>query len=192
MTVTERVDGRTAVAGVVAGVAAFVAGYALTYLTRADSVEETLERVNFVLELFGNEPIPTERAVGWLFFNAHFVEVRVPGVVGEQAVNFLAEGDGGSSSLLYAVPPLLLLAAGLALAVYAAAESPLEGATVGALVTAGYLPSVIAGLMAFTYAVGDGTVAPAGVTAVVLAGLAYPLALGAAGGGLAGAIAARS
>lgn len=192
MSVTERLDGRTAGVGFGAGLAAFVTGYLVTYLLQRDSVEETLQSVNFVLELFGNEPIPPERAVGWLFYNAHFVDVRMPGLVGERTVNFIANGEGSSLAVLYVVPPLLLLGAGLLVAWYAAAASPLEGAVAGALVAAGYLPAVIGGRMAVTYTVGDGAVAPEAATAVLLAGLAYPLVFGALGGAVTGAIATRT
>ena len=188
MSATERIDGRSAGVGVATGLAAFLLGYLVTYVTQRSSVEESLQTVNAILELFGSDSIPPAQAVGWVFYNAHFVDTEID-VFGQRTVNFIAESDGGSMTFLYAVPPILLVLAGVAVATYVAAEGPVAGAASGALVTLGYLPAAIAGRFAVTYTVGDSTVAPDLVTAVLLAGAVYPLALGAIGGAIAGIVA---
>ncbi len=178
------IDRTTVGVGAGLGAAAYVLGYLLTYLTQRGSVDERLETFNFLAELFGGDPIPSWQGVGWLFYNAHFVDTEVPAFGGTRVENFIAAGDG--LSLLYLVPPLALLAAGAVAASVARAERPDVGATAGALVAVGYLPLAVVGAVAFGYAVGEGTIRPDPVTAVLLAGVVYPVVLGAIGGALAG------
>jgi hypothetical protein len=96
--------------------------------------------------------------------------------------NLIAQADGGTLTLLYVVPPVLLVVAGLAASRIAGATEPADGAKAGAFVIAGYLPLAVVGAFLFRHSVGGGTVAPALVTAVLLAGAVYPAALGAVGG----------
>lgn len=108
-----------------------------------------------------------------------FVATVVPGFAGTRTENFVAS-EGGSLALLYLLPPLALLAG---------ADAPTPGAGSGALVAVGYLPLALLGAVLFRFSVGDGAVAPDPVTAVLLAGLVYPLVFGGVGGAVAGAIA---
>ncbi|TKX61091.1 transporter [Halorubrum sp. ASP1] len=181
---------RGAVFGAVAGAVAYVLGYLVTYVTQSGRVEEGLSGINFFADLFGGETISVWRGVGWVFYNAHFVDVEVPSLIGAaQSVSFIAESDGGFT-YLYVVPPLLLLVSGVAIARAAGAATPVGGARFGALATAGYLPLALIGAFLFRYAVGDGgSVAPTLVTAVLLAGIVYPALFGAVGGAAAGATA---
>ncbi|SNR37391.1 transporter [Halorubrum vacuolatum] len=190
MSLTDRLGARSIAAGGVGGVAAYVLGYLFVYITQRSGVEEQLEAFNAIADLFGGDPIPAWQAIGWLFYNAHFVATEVPQPLGGVRVeNFVASADG--LSYLYVVPPLLLVIAGVATARVAVAETPTDGAAAGALVTAGYLPAAIAGAFLFRYAVGDATVTPDLVTAVLLAGAAYPLVFGAIGGAAASLLGGR-
>ena len=174
-------------AGAAAGIGAYLLGYLITYVWQSGAIEERLQGFNFVATLFGGEPIPPWQAVGWLFYNAHFVDTRIE-VMGTQSQNFIAASDGGAIVLLYLVPVVLLLAAGVLLARVADADDPTTGAAAGASVAVGYAPLGIAGAFLFSY---DGSIAPTLVTAILLAGLAYPLVLGAVGGAVGSAIGGR-
>ena len=182
--------GRSAAFGAVGGAAAYVLGYLVTYVTQSGRVEEGLSGINFFADLFGGDTISVWRGVGWVFYNAHFVDVEVPALIGAaRSVNFIAESDGGFT-YLYLVPPLLLLVSGVAIARAAGAATPVDGARSGVLAVAGYLPLAVIGAFLFRYALGDGeSVAPTLVTAVLLAGLVYPALFGAVGGAAAGATA---
>ncbi len=168
--------------GAAGGVGAYLLGYLLVYVTQRGSVEEQLAGFNFIADLFGSDPIPSWQAVGWVFYNAHFVATEIPGFGGTRSENFIAAGDDGTLTALYLVPIVLLLVAGLVAGRVAGADDPTDGAQAGALVVVGYLPLAIVGAVVFGYSVGDGTVAPDLVTAVLLAGAVYPAALGAVGG----------
>ena len=160
------------------GVAAYLLGYLITYVWQSGSVEERLEGYNALASLFGGEPVTVWQGVGWLFYNAHFVNTRIDALGGTQSQSFIG-GDGGATVLLYLVPIVLLLAAGLLTARAADATDPSAGATAGAAVAIGYFPLALIGRFLFSY---QGSAAPALVTAALLAGLVYPLLLGAVGG----------
>lgn len=175
-------------AGAGAGVGAYLLGYLVHYVALSGSVEERLSGFNFVASVFGGDPINTWQAVGWLFYNAHFVRTRVEGGIGgPQSENFIAASDEAASVLLYLIPIALLLAAGFLLARYAGGDEsaggdvaePADGATAGAAVVLGYFPLAVIGAFLFSY---EGSIAPDIVTAVLLAGIVYPLVFGAIGG----------
>ena len=187
MSVPDRTSGTSATSGVgggaAAGAAAYVLGYLFAYLTQRSAVESQLEGFNFFADLFGGDPIPTWKAIGWVFYNGHFVDTQVPSLVGgSQLTNLISQADGGSLTLLFVVPPVLLTLAGLAAGRIAGATEPVDGAKAGASVLVGYLPLAVIGAFLFRYSVGDGAVAPDLVTAVLLAGAVYPAAFGAVGG----------
>lgn len=165
--------------GAVAGVAAYLGGYLLTYLVTSGSMEERLSGFNYVSTVFGGGSVAVWQGVGWQFYNAHFVSTRVTGFGGSRSINFIAESDGGAMVLLYLVPVALLAAAGLLVARQEGAEERSEAAEAGAAVVAGYFPLAVIGRFLFQY---DGSIAPDLVTAVLLAGVVYPLAFGAVGG----------
>lgn len=190
MSVPERNVGRMAGIGGAAGIAAYVLGYLLTYVTQRGSVDEELRRFNVAAELFGGDPIPSWQAVGWLFYNAHTVDTEIPGLGlgGDLTVNFVASADEWALTLLYLVPPVLLLGAGFLTAALSRVDSSSAGGVAGAFVVVGYLPLAVAGTVVFAYALGDGSIAPDTITAVVLAGVVYPIAFGGIGGAIAGEI----
>ena len=172
-------------AGAGVGIGTYLLGYLVSYVWLSGSIEERLAGYNFIAELFGGEPIAVWQGIGWMFYNAHFVSTRIDGFGGTQSQNFIAGSDGGSIALLYAVPIVLLLAAGLLTARLADAEAPADGAIAGAAVAIGYFPLALAGRFLFSY---QGSAAPDLVTAVLLAGLVYPLVFGAIGGVLGSAV----
>ena len=100
--------------GAAAGIVAFVLGYLATYVLTESRVRESLEGINAILQFFGGEQIPAWRAVGWVFFNMHYVRTHLPGVGGTRTHNFVSSGD--FSTALFAIPIVILLATGFLLA----------------------------------------------------------------------------
>lgn len=173
------------VTGAGAGVGAWVLGYLITYVWQAGTVREQLRAFNFLAELLGGEPVPAWIGIGWYYYNAHFVSTLVPGFGGTRAENFIAAADGGALSLLYILPPAVLLVSSAVTVGRAEASTRLNAAVAGGSVTLGYLPLCIVGMFVFVYSVGEATVRPDGVTAVLLAGIVYPVVFGGLGGVLA-------
>jgi hypothetical protein len=128
--------------------------------------------------------------VGWVFYNAHFVDT-VFGGLPVAATGSAVGGENGFTPLLFLVPPALLLAAGLAVARFRGADTPATGALAGLAVVPGYFLLSVAGVFLFTIAAGPARGRPDPVLAAVLAGVVYPAVLGVAGGALAGATAAE-
>lgn len=175
--------------GVATGGAAYLLGYLITYVTQSDRIEEGLSGINFFADLFGGDPVSVWRGAGWVFYNAHFVDLSVPSLIGAaQSVNLVSQAEGGLLGVLFVVPPVLLAIAGAVAGRTAEAATPADGARSGSLVAAGYLPLAVIGAFLFRYPVGDGSVAPDLVTAVLLAGVVYPVAFGAVGGAVAGVV----
>lgn len=171
------IDGtrRRLAAGALLGSAAWLVGYLLVYLVTADRLRESgLRRI---VELFGGD-LPTWKMVAWVFYNAQFVDVVVEGPFGGD-VHFIG-GEDGFTPLLYLVAPLLLVAAGALAARLADVDGEPMAALVGAAVALGY--GVLSVLGVVLFATSNPAVAPDAVPAVLLAGLAYPLVLGGAGG----------
>lgn len=177
-------DTRSIGRGAAAGAAAFVLGYLVTYVLTESRVRESLEGINAILQFFGGEQIPAWRAVGWLFFNMHYVRTQIPGLGGTRTQNFITSSD--FSTALFAVPVILLLATGFLLAWTRGPMDVRTGAVDGATVAVGYAAAAIAGVFVFGVTRGDATISPDPITGVLLAGIVYPLVLGAVGGALAG------
>ncbi|MFB6219508.1 MAG: hypothetical protein ABEH77_10115 [Halobacteriaceae archaeon] len=174
-------DRPTLVAGALAGAGAYATGYLVLYLAAAARLRESL--AGRVLDATG---AGVWKAVGWLFYNAHFVDAvgsfSAFGVTLTNSVSLVGEVV---SPLAYALPPLLLVAAGLAAARTATLDGVGAAALAGATVVVGYLPLAVLGAPAFGVAGDAGTAGPALWPAVVLAGVVYPAVFGAAGGLLA-------
>ena len=170
--------------GAVAGPGAWLLGYLVTYLLHAGGVRDAL--ATDVLEFLAGDPV-TWKLVGWLYFNAHFVDASVPGPLGRSTVNLLSGAEEPGLLVLYVLPPVALLAAG-AVAAYGASE-PLEGAKAGAPVALGYALASLVAAVAVRISIADAVAGPPLVTAVLLAGLVYPLVFGAAGGAVTGLVA---
>ncbi|MGB9987639.1 transporter [Salarchaeum japonicum] len=163
--------------GAVGGALAYVAGYALTYAVAAGDVEDELAVLNFVLDVFGQDAVPTWTAVGWLAYNAMYV----PLTYWNTSQNLLAD----ASPLVHIVPGVLLALAGAGVAFTVNATTPTAGARVGATVALGFLPLVVVGVFVLTVTRGDLTIRPDPALAVA-AGALYPLVFGILGGALTG------
>ena len=173
---------RRLAAGAVAGLVAFVLAYVFVYALTISTVQESL--LTGLAEAFGDENAAW-KVVGWIFFNAQFVTttvtVDVPLLGGTEAVNFITESDS-LSSVLYVIPPALLTAAGLAIARLSGATDAGDALRAGPAVVLGYLPATVVGALLFTVSVGQNSGgSPTLLTAVVLAGLVYPLVFGSLG-----------
>jgi len=180
------VDRSTLVRGGVAGIVAYLLGYVLTYAWKAPAVADQLRGINAIADALGGQTIPTWKAVGWLFYNAHFVSTRIPALGGgDRMVNFIQQSNDGSLALLYVLVPVLLVLAGAAVARYGDVDRVGSAAAAGAAVVVGYLPLAVVGALVVGHTLGgDVRIAPDVVTAVALAGLVYPAFFGAVGGGL--------
>jgi hypothetical protein len=163
--------------GAVAGAAAELVGYVLVFVLTSGSLRDSGLRQ--VFDALGGD-LPTWRAVGWVFFNAHFVETQFDlGVFGSSTGSFVG-GEDGFTALLYAIPPLLLIAAGLAVGQYGDIDEPAEALLGVVGVVMGYLVLVVVDLVAFQ--AGGGDAGPVIATGVLLAGLVYPFVFGTIGG----------
>jgi len=169
--------------GFAAGTLTFVLGYLVTYVWQSGTIRDSLQGYNAVIEFFGGDPIPAWQAVGWLFYNAHFVAVTYPTFGGGRvSMNLIA--DGNAPTLLYVVPPVLLLVAGFALARSAGVRDFDTGAIAGASLVVGYLVFAVLGLVAFRYTAAGSTMHPEYSVGVLLAGLFYPVVFGGIGGAI--------
>lgn len=171
---------RLVVAGIVAGVGTYLVGYAATYVAVARDVEDALRSVEAVLELVAAEPIGTWRIVGWVFYSAHFVASDLVATLGPIQARTTVDivGQSGDLTPLYLVPIVTLAVAGIAVSLAVSAADGRDGAIAGATVVLGYLPMAAIGLVAFAYG-GSG---PDPIAGLLLAGIAYPVVFGAAGG----------
>lgn len=167
---SERV--RTVVAGAGGGTAASLVSYVVTYLAVGSTVESSAARRLF--EALGGD-LPTWKVVGWVFFNAHAVSTRVPGLFGSESVNLLSQVDA-FPTLLYVVPPLALLAAGAAVAAIT------DDGRAGVATVCGSLPVAAVATLLFSISVAGTTLGPPLLPAVALAGVCYPALFGGAGG----------
>jgi hypothetical protein len=160
--------------GAAAGVGAWVLSYLCTYIIASGDIQNSL--FGRVLEA---AEIGVWQVVGWVFFNAHFVNTVVDlGFFGGGTTNAVG-GEDGFTVLLYVVPPLLLLVAGLAVGRYAGASElePAEAALAGVTVTLGYAVLSVAGVFLFA----TENVTPDVVTGILLAGILYPVVFGGVG-----------
>lgn len=167
------------VPGAVTGVVAWILGYVFTYLLVATDVEESA--LNRIIEFFEGESA-TYELVGWVFYNAHLVDVSYSGLGPFSPPRNFIGGEDGFTLLLYVIPPLLLVAGGLAVARMNGATETNEGAIAGALVVPGYLVLTVVGVFLFEVTVGGASGAPDLIPAVFIAGLVYPVVFGAIGG----------
>lgn len=166
--------------GAAAGAVAWLLAYLLTYVATSGRIREFQGSfLGQVADLFGLE-VPTWKVVGWVFYNAHFVDTAAGGGTGS-AIG----GDGGFTALLYVVPPLVLVAAGLAVGRAAGNGDTATGVVVGASVALGYLPLSVLGVFLFEATVAGTAVAPGLGAGVLLAGVLYPVVFGAVGAGIA-------
>ncbi|MFA1612316.1 transporter [Halobellus rubicundus] len=173
-------DGRTVLYGGVGGLLSYLIGYALTYAVTGQQIANSFAAR--ILEIATGD-FGTWKLVGWVFFNAHFVTTEIPGLFGSSAVNLVGRGDT-FPSWLFLVPPVLLVLAGALVAVASRSDDLLSGAVGGATAVVAYLPLSVVGAFLFAISVGDTDAGPTLVTAILLAGIVYPLVFGGVGGAL--------
>ena len=188
MSSTSNTDSLPFAVGAGFGAAGWILGYVVAYLLVATDIESS--PLNRLIEFFGGDSA-TYELVGWVFYNAHLVDISYTGVGVFTPPRSFIGGEDGFTVLLYLIPPALLVIAGLAVGRYQGAAEPTQGAIAGALVTPGYLVLSIVGAFLFTVSVGDASGAPDLIPAVLVAGLVYPTVFGALGGVLASVTADR-
>lgn len=166
-----------------AGVGSFLLGYVITYGWKANAVERALEPLNVAADLFGGDPIPAWKVVGWLFFGAHFVPTTIEvGPLGPRTVDLIAAGNG-SLELLYLLPPVLLLVAGGLVGWRTDRLSSVgDRALAGAAVALGYAP--VALLTVALVRIGES--GPGIVRTALIAAVLYPVVFGVSGALVAG------
>ena len=174
------------------GVFATVIGYLLTSLLVGSEVRESV-----------GDTVAEWKAVAWFFYEAHLVDIEGSGQIGSFAgmstLDLIAQSDAAGATLLYVVPPLVLLAVGALLAVRWNVTDLGEAVVAGAPVAIGY--AVVMGLGAVvtestteSSALGieaSSSIAPALLPAIVLGGVLYPLVFATAGAAIAAAVATR-
>ena len=174
------------------GVFAAAIGYLLTYVLVGSEIREAV-----------GDNVAEWKAVAWVFYEAHLIDVEVSGRIGSFAgmstLDLIAQSDTASATLLYVVPPLVLLAAGAVLAVRWNVTDLGEAVVAGAPVAIGY--AVVMGLGAVVTestteasALGieaSSSIAPALLPAIVLGGVLYPLVFATAGAAIAAVVATR-
>lgn len=169
--------------GAVAGVVAWLLGYVVTYLIAATDLENSA--LNRIIEGFEGQSA-TYELVGWVFYNAHFVDITYENVGFFQPPPNFVGGEDGFTAALYLLPPALLIIAGLAISRYQGISDLSGGAVAGALVAPGYLVLSILGVFLFEVTVGDASGAPDLLPAIVVTGILYPVVFGAIGGAVGG------
>ncbi|NGM68976.1 hypothetical protein G6M89_08110 [Natronolimnobius sp. AArcel1] len=164
------------------GVVTAAVGYLLTALLIAGEVSDG-----------AGEEVADWKGIAWYYYNGHMVDISGSGSIGgfssSDTVNFLAESSSTSATLVYVVPPIVLLATGAALAYHFGTRDIGSAVLIGAPVTIGY--AVVMGLGTLvTEASGEwsafgidatASMAPETMPAIVLAGLLYPLVFATAG-----------
>lgn len=168
------------VEGAIAGVLAWVVGYGVTYAIVADDIRGTA--LHNIIEAFEGDPA-TYEMVGWVFYNAHFVNTvfRDLPLLGSHSASYVG-GDDGFSVVLYAIPVAILLIGGFAIAWYRTAESPTDGLVAGLTIVPGYLVLAVAGAFLFEVSLGGATGRPDLLPAILLAGFVIPAIFSGAGG----------
>lgn len=164
--------------GAVGGAGAYLIGYVITYVWKAPQYRDTFTQIQPIVEFFGAETPPPWKLIGWLYHSAHFVESRVTIGPVTAYVDLVAQG-AGNLEILYILPPLVLILAGLLVARHSeSSETMMEGAQAGGSVVLGYFVLVLIGAIGFQIN-GSG---PELVPSLLLAGIVYPLLFGAIGG----------
>jgi hypothetical protein len=163
--------------GAVVGGVAFVATYALTAFAALISSDSSLSEFTS-----DGVSIPLWKVAGWVFYSAHGGEVGVSVGGSSTGVGFV------SSPLIYALPPVVLVAAGYVLASESDSATRTAMLKGGATVAVGYGVLSAVGVFLTKYSMSmivTLSVEPDPVTGILLAGVLYPVAFGTVGGALA-------
>jgi len=166
------------------GAAAYVVGYAVTWLFT--EIDDEID--------FGSSDAETIDVVGWFFYSTHHVDIVATQNGETESYNIFGEASDLMipEPIWYLIPIVLLGAAGyLAAAELRGREATTQNAAIaGATVIAGYLPLAAAGTFLFEYETEQtifGQTISTSISidqtmGIVLAGIAFPLVLGAIGG----------
>jgi len=167
--------------GVTAGIVAWLVGYAVTLVVAPAVIRDVLGDLG--VAVIGEVAADWELA-GWVFYNAHGVDVPFPGAEFVAADGNFVAATGGALTALYLVPVGTLIVAGAAVAwrFRGAYRRTTDAAIAGATVVVGYLLSTVLGLVVFAVSIEGVVLRPDPLVGVVLAGLAMPIAFGAVGG----------
>ena len=172
-------DPRSIATGSLLGTLPWLLGYAITYLLVAPNLRES--PLNRIIETLDGAPA-THELVGWVFYNAHFVDVVIDiPILGSQTTAYIG-GDNGFTIALYLIPVMLLLAAGALGARRQDASDIGSGGLAGLTLLPGYLVLTIVGGFLFEISAGGATGGPDRTTAILLAGLLYPAVFAGIGG----------
>jgi len=170
---------RSIATGSLVGTLPWFLGYAITYLLVAPNLRDS--PLNRIIETLDGAPA-THELVGWVFYNAHFVDVvlDIP-ILGSQTTAYIG-GDTGFTPALYLVPVVLLVVAGALISRQQAATDPAAGGFAGVSVLPGYLVLTVIGGLVFEITVGGATGGPDLTAAIILAGVLYPAVCAGLGG----------
>ena len=172
------------VAGTAAGVVAWLGGYVFTYVVAAGEIRNS--GLNRIVEALSGDAA-TYEIVGWVFYNAHFVDTvfnNLP-IVGSITANYVG-GEDGFTAGLYAIPIALLCLGGAATAAYTHAADATSGIRAGVVLVPGYLLATVASVFLFEVTTGSASAGPDPLAAIVLAGIVYPIVFGSIGGAAVG------
>lgn len=155
------------------GILAWVFGYVFTYVIVAPDIRRSV--LQRLVEVFEGQSV-TYEMVGWVFYNAHFVDTVFRDVpfLGGSTTSFIG-GDTGFTVLLYLVPIGLLIMSGVFMAWYHGVTSNARAAGIGATVLPGYLLLSIVGVFFTEVTVGEISGGPDHLPAIIIAGVAYPV-----------------
>lgn len=180
------VDAATAIRGAGVGAAAFVATYVVTFvlwsissLPEPESVEQAFQQA-IVASIA--DSVPAWKAAGYVFFNGHMVDLTSETVLGDGALDLIALAEGSLLVLAYLVPPVVLVVAGYVLASNANVAGTSQAAVAGALVAVGYAVLAVVLALVVSHDAGRTTLFVDVPSALVFAGVVYPVVFGAIGG----------
>ncbi len=174
------------------GVFAAAIGYLLTYVLVRSEVSEA----------FG-DGVADWKGVAWYYYSAHMVDIEVSGAVGSiggaSTVDLISQSGSTSATLLYVLPPLVLLGAGALLAVQWDVTDIGDAVVAGTPVTIGYAAVLGLGTIVAESSVersffgieASGSMGPELVSAIVLGGVLYPLVFATGGAVLAAVLSSR-
>lgn len=170
------------VTGAIGGAVSFVVGYLLTLVVVA--VIETDDFTDDLIE-----------GAGFLYYNAQFAAIEISadggrgslGAVFEGEFNYLTDSEFSQAleapSILYhLIPIVVLFGGGYAVAQYADARELREGAIAGATMALGTVVLALLGTFLFSTGGDTTTTSPVLLDGLLLVGIIFPVALGAAGG----------
>ena len=175
--------------GALCGASAYLVGYLLTYAVTVERVRSELSRMQLdaTLSLFASGGVAPWQVTGWYFYGAHFVEVSVTSEVMDLSTDAITASTHNPRTLLFFLPPLLLLVAGVLAARLANAERRSVAAAAGLTVLPGYFALAFIGAFLTQVTIVIAAVGPE-LTHALAAGFVYPLAFGPLGGVLSATI----